>query len=602
MGSDGDMDALAQLVADAETAADAGRAAQIYEVRVLAAAGVLAEKQSAGASEKVKARDMALRGIAAELAGVFVATDRTLQRRIDESRDLVENYPLTMTAWAEGRIVRGHVRVIQDVGCIIPANAREEFERLAIEKCEGETPNRVRASLEFLAQRLHPRTFTERHEEAAAGRCVRAQAGPDGMSDLIATLPTVIADGIVDRLTRQAREIINARPHADAAGAADAADGAHAVDAAIGADAAGGAFDGSPFGDTELLGTAGTERSSFMGDTRTIDQVRADVFSDLLLAGTPALDPTATGDGDGTLGAIRAHVQVAVSALTLIGQDDGPADLAGRSPIDAATARELAGDASSWDRLLTHPVTGTVLECDSYRPTAAMVRLLRARDRHCRFPGCRQPAIRCEIDHTTAASHGGPTHVCNLAHLCKRHHDVKHHTRWHLRQLPGGRLVWTSPTGRIYREDAPPPLVAFTIARATGKPGAAALAEALETTGTIELIAANRAARLATVLTDVRVPGVLMATRSVAARPGSAPNERAPRSSAPAAARPVAARPGSAPRVGAPGGGTPARMRQNSYHRADARPADGHCRNVRPGDYHCADPVVKTWRPTHGNL
>ncbi|OYC98327.1 HNH endonuclease signature motif containing protein [Microbacterium sp. Yaish 1] len=429
IGSDGDVDVLAQLVADAEGAADAARLAQIREVRVLAAAGVLAEKQSAGASEKVRAREMALRGIAAELAGVFVTTDRTLQRRIDEARDLVENYPVTMAAWEDGRIVRGHVRVIQEVGCLVPAAERAEFERAAIERCQGERPNRVLEALRMIAERMHPRSFTERHEEASAGRCVRVQPSSDGMSDLIATLPTVIADGIVDRLTRQARDIINARAQAD-----------EVVDAGTG------------------------DGSSFIDDARTIDQVRADVFSDLLLAGTPALDPTATSDGDGTLGAIRAHVQVAVSALTLMGQDDGPADLAGRSPIDAATARELAGNATSWDRLLTHPVTGTVLECDSYRPTAAMIRLLRARDRHCRFPGCRQPAIRCELDHTIAASDGGATHVCNLANLCKRHHDVKHHTRWRVRQLPGGRLVWTSPTGRVYREDAPPPLVAFTIA------------------------------------------------------------------------------------------------------------------------------------------
>ncbi|MDQ1216373.1 HNH endonuclease signature motif containing protein [Microbacterium arborescens] len=440
LGSDADVAALAALVADAEGAADAARSAQIREVRVLAAAGVLAEKQAARASERVKAREMALRGIAAELAGVFVATDRTLQRRIDEARDLVENYPVTMTAWEDGRIVRGHVRVIQEVGCLVPTGERAEFERVAVERCEGETPNRVRDALRMLAERMHPRTFTERHEEAAAGRCVRVQPGPDGMSDLIATLPTVIADGIVDRLTRQAREIINARAQADAAGA-------------------------DPESEAE---SAAGDGSSFVDDARTIEQVRADVFSDLLLAGTPALDPTATGDGDGTLGAIRAHVQVAVSALTLMGQDEGPADLAGRSPIDAATARELAGNATLWDRLLTHPVTGTVLECDSYRPTAAMIRLLRARDRHCRFPGCRQPAIRCELDHTIAASEGGTTHVCNLANLCKRHHDVKHHTRWHVRQLPGGQLVWTSPTGRIYRDDAPPPLVAFTTA---GPPG-----------------------------------------------------------------------------------------------------------------------------------
>ncbi|WP_237049177.1 HNH endonuclease signature motif containing protein [Microbacterium paludicola] len=457
MGSDGDVDVLAQLVADAEGIADAARAAQVREVRLLAAAGQLAESQAAGASEKVKAREMALRGIAAELAGVFVATDRTLQRRIDEARDLEENYPVTMGAWEAGRIVRGHVRVIQEVGYLVPAEERAEFERVAVERCEGETPNRVRDALRMIAERMHPRTFTERHEEAAAGRCVRVQATSDGMSDLIATLPTVIADGIVDRLTRQAREIINTRQQVDAAGVDASAAGARADALDARADARADANGGTPDANTTTR-----DGSSFIDDARTIDQVRADVLSDLLLAGTPALDPTATGDGDGTLGAIRAHVQVAVSALTLMGQDDGPADLAGRSPIDANTARELAGNATSWDRLLTHPVTGTVLECDSYRPTAAMVRLLRARDRHCRFPGCRQPAIRCELDHTIAASDGGATHVCNLANLCKRHHDVKHHTRWRVRQLPGGLLVWTSPTGRIYREDAPPPLVAFT--------------------------------------------------------------------------------------------------------------------------------------------
>ncbi|MGU3355738.1 hypothetical protein ACLBWJ_00625 [Microbacterium sp. M4A5_1d] len=102
MGSDGDVDVLAQLVADAEGIADAARAAQVREVRLLAAAGQLAESQAAGSSEKVKAREMALRGIAAELAGVFVTTDRTLQRRIDEARDLVENYPVTMAAWKPG--------------------------------------------------------------------------------------------------------------------------------------------------------------------------------------------------------------------------------------------------------------------------------------------------------------------------------------------------------------------------------------------------------------------------------------------------------------------------------------------------------------------
>ncbi|MDF2919824.1 MAG: hypothetical protein K0S70_4041, partial [Microbacterium sp.] len=172
-----------------------------------------------------------------------------------------------MGAWEAGRIVRGHVRMIQEVGCLVPAGDRAEFERAAVERCEGETPNRVREALRMIAERMHPWTFTERHEDAAAGRCVRVQAGADGMSDLIATLPTVIADGIVDRLTRQAREIINARAQADAAG-----------ESAAGSEV-----------DSEAESAEG-DGSSFVDDARTIDQVRADVFSDLLLAGTPALD------------------------------------------------------------------------------------------------------------------------------------------------------------------------------------------------------------------------------------------------------------------------------------------------------------------------
>ncbi|WP_114587988.1 DUF222 domain-containing protein, partial [Microbacterium arborescens] len=270
MGSDGDVDVLAQLVADAEGVSDAARAVQIREVRVLAAAGLLAEKQAAGASEKVKAREMALRGIAAELAGVFVATDRTLQRRIDEARDLVDNFPLTMAAWEAGRIVRGHVRVIQEVGCLVPVEERAEFERLAIQRCEGERPNRVLETLRMLAEQMHPRSFTERHEEAAAGRCVRVQAGADGMSDLIASLPTVIADGIVDRLTRQAREIINTRQQVDAAGVdasrADARADLRDARADTRADATGRA----PDADTTIR-----DGSSFVDDARTIDQVRA---------------------------------------------------------------------------------------------------------------------------------------------------------------------------------------------------------------------------------------------------------------------------------------------------------------------------------------
>ncbi|WP_394279376.1 DUF222 domain-containing protein [Microbacterium sp.] len=409
---------------------------QIAQLRLLARAGELAEVHAAGATARVQAQDMALRSIAAELGGALKMTDRTVQRRISEARTIVDDYPLSLAAWARGRITRGHVMVIVDTGSAVPVEMRAEFEEAAIARCEQDTPNRVRPGLEILAQRMHPRSFTERHVEAAAGRCVRLVPGRDGMSDLIATLPTVIAEGIHDRLTQQARAVIDTRGER--------------------------AANGEP-ADTD----AATSRAeAAVTDARSTDQVRADIFADLLLAGTPALDDTRDTTA-GPLGAIRARVQVVVTATCLTGSDDGPADLVGRSAIDANTARRLAGDQPAWERLFTDPVTGTVHEVDTYRVPQKMRRYLQARDQHCRFPGCRMAAIRCEVDHTVDHALGGETTTRNLGHLCQRHHSMKQFTAWRVRQLSGGVLEWTSPLGRTYREDAPAPAVAFTPADTT---------------------------------------------------------------------------------------------------------------------------------------
>ncbi|MDN8549801.1 DUF222 domain-containing protein, partial [Microbacterium sp. NM3R9] len=253
----------------------------------------------------------------------------------------------------------------------------------------------------------------------------RVLPGADGMSDLIATLPTVIAAGMLDRLTQMGQSVKDARAAGTDAAAAGAGDA--------------------------------TEP-----DARTMDQLRADALADLVLGGAPVVDPTYGTDAPGPLGAIRARVQVVVTADTLTRKDGGPAEAVGTGLIDADTARELAGQTTSWDRLFIDPITRTPVETDTYRPTASMRRLLQARDQHCRFPGCRRAAIRCELDHTIDHALGGHTHIYNLAHLCQRHHSMKQFTNWNVTQLGGGILEWTSPGGRIYREDVPIPAVCFT--------------------------------------------------------------------------------------------------------------------------------------------
>ncbi|HSV65963.1 MAG TPA: DUF222 domain-containing protein [Mycobacteriales bacterium] len=180
-------------------------------------------------------------------------------------------------------------------------------------------------------------------------------------------------------------------------------------------------------------------------DDRTMDQRRADVFVDLLL-GKACYDTSATA----------ATVLVTVAATTLAGADDKPGELAGYGPISAAMARELAAD-GTWRRLLTDPATGALLEYGrkTYRPPAALADFVRARDKTCRFPGCRKPAKQCDIDHLVPFPNG-PTDAANLGTICRRHHRLKHTAGWTVVRDTDGTFRWRSPTGREY-ETKPEP-------------------------------------------------------------------------------------------------------------------------------------------------
>jgi Domain of unknown function (DUF222)/HNH endonuclease len=85
-----------------------------------------------------------------------------------------------------------------------------------------------------------------------------------------------------------------------------------------------------------------------------------------------------------------------------------------------------------------------------YTPSQGLADFVRCRDLTCRFPGCDQPATRCDLDHTIPHADGGPTHASNLKTLCRRHHLLKTFWGWRDRQLPDGTVIWTSPAGQTY--------------------------------------------------------------------------------------------------------------------------------------------------------
>ncbi|MBN9213035.1 MAG: DUF222 domain-containing protein, partial [Microbacterium sp.] len=402
---------------DAEVAS-----AEARRVRALARAGHLALDASAGLRAVSRAAEMALREVASEIAAASHLSDRAVQGQIGQAMTLTDDFPVTLDAWEAGALAHAHVRVIVDAGTPLPPERRAEFDVLAVTTAEGLSPGRLKARLAALAEALQPTTLTERHRRGRETRCVRVVPGVDGMSDLIATLPTVLAVGIYDRLVQQSAAIIDARRDTPREGPRSPAGTGIAVNthgAEGGAAGSGGWAEGTA---AEHGSTAAPEPAP-APDTRTADQVRADILADLLLTAAPDADPTRADDGPGVLGAIRARVQVVVPALTMRHpgtENSDPATLVGHGPIDADTARALA-DATPlpWDRVLTHPVTGAVLHTDTYARTTAIDRHLRARDRHCRWPGCTTPAVRCEVDHTRDHALGGPTNVTNLAHLCQ---------------------------------------------------------------------------------------------------------------------------------------------------------------------------------------
>ncbi|MEV8273002.1 DUF222 domain-containing protein [Microbacterium sp. NPDC077184] len=405
---------------------------QAGKARALAAAQATAlERMAESPSAQSRAREMPIRGMAAELGAALRVNDRSVQTQMDQAHRLCTEYPATWSAWKAGRIDRSHTRVIVDTGAAIrDPEARAAYERDVLDYAVKTTPGRVRPYAQQVADKHHPRTMQERHDEALPSRRVWVEDLDDGLSMLGMIGPSTEIHGAYDRATQQAKAL---KGH-DLRNRRDAAERATI--------------------DSQLDGTQNDSACTWFDD-RTRDQMRVDIILDMLLTAAPSVDPTG-----GDLGAIRGVVQVTIPATTLTGTTTGGAELNGKCAIDPTTVRTLTGTATGFDRVFLHPVTGAVLTVDRYTPNAALKRLLLARDVRCAFPGCRHPALRSEIDHRKEHAKGGTTDEDNLGPFCLRHHTVKHTEGWTVTQLPGGRLHFTAPSGKTYTED-PPPRVMF---------------------------------------------------------------------------------------------------------------------------------------------
>ncbi|MGG7508055.1 DUF222 domain-containing protein [Plantibacter sp. YIM 135249] len=456
-----------------------------------------------------RAKDLARLALHLELSAMTRVPERTIQHRIAESEVLVDHLPTTLAALSGGSISVGHARVIvEQLADVDPAD-RAEFETRILPLAQTRTAAQLKQYARQLREKLHPETIGTRHHRARQDRHVTLSPAPDGMSWLSILTTATIATAAYNRLAdltaatqRRGDPRTSAQLMVDNAQSLllygiTASSGpptaiavptkvtprveddevptwsAQSVPARPAASMDGGAITPTPNRtmldrrDEPVLATG-----SVLSDepVPTAEPALTALTAEPLPIATPAQNagPLRTEPRTATrplpsieeiTEGIIPTVHVTVPVMTILGQEHQPGSLEGYGPIDPETAVRLSVHAKSFTRILTHPETGTVLSVsrERYVPPADMKRALAIRDTHCRAPGCNRLAKGCELDHTVPWSEGGETKVENLAHLCPKHHHLKHDTNWSLEPGPDGVLHWISPSGQVFTTEPDPP-------------------------------------------------------------------------------------------------------------------------------------------------
>lgn len=346
----------------------------------------------------------------------------TAQIRIDVARTLVNHLPNVCSALAMGEISPAHATVIarESASAIRdgmgPAHIYS-IEQSALAYAEFHTPTQVANKVRTTIAKLAPEPFEEIAERARDTRRVSCFREVDGLSTIVAILPAEDAQIVMKAI----ENFIHAQV----------------------------ANESTP---SELINDSEVQP----GQHRSMDMKRADALTSI------AAWSLQQSTVDVKLHRRPVTVNVTIDLPTLLGLAENPGQLAGYGAIPASVARALASD-GKWQRFITDPQTGTLLDFgrESYEPPQALVDFLIARDRTCRFPGCRQSAARADLDHAKSWESGGETSAANLGALCRRHHRLKTHGGWKLKSHSDGACTWTSPLGKIYEVPARPMLEAI---------------------------------------------------------------------------------------------------------------------------------------------
>jgi len=358
-----------------------------------------------------------------DIATALRLAPQTAQNRIDVARTLVGHLPHVCSALATGEISAAHATTIaREVADIIDKNVSastiRQIEEVAIAHAEFHTPSQVTNKVRATIAKLAPEEFEAEAAMAKNDRRVEIFPEKHGMTTLVALLPAADAQTVMLAIDKLAR----IRMRDEKAG-----------------------IDGFLKGQN-ICGNADSFDPSDPFERAThIDQFRADALTQI------ASSYLATTKDEALNHRRPVTVNLTVDLETLLGMDENPGILAGYGAIPASVARELAAD-GKWRRFITDPQTGNLLDYgrETYEPPQVLIDFLMARDRICRFPGCRQPSRTADIDHAEPWEKGGVTSAENMGLLCRRHHRMKTVGGWKLESFPDGSCRWTSPDGKNF--------------------------------------------------------------------------------------------------------------------------------------------------------
>jgi len=417
-----------------------------------------------------------------ELAVSLTLTTRSADALLDFACGLAR-LPLTRAALAAGRIDRAKALVITEGVSGLADTHAAAVESAVIGRAPGQTTGQLRAATQRAVLAVDPAAAKRRQEEARKDARVEVWDERAGTAALAGRdLPpaeVLAADKRIDALAR----------HLKAAGRAETLNELRAeVYLALllgqpvevltsgeppgpGTDSGAGATSGTVPGRPPSAGPALTGSINLTMPLATWLGTSAEPGEAAGFGPLPADDARALAN-------LIARQPGARWCLTLTGRDgraiadgcaragpvpagpdgrpggeprSGRAGLGGREP---AAAR--AGPPGAWALNVTiRPLA--VGECfheresKGYQPAPLLRHVVNVRHRTCGFPGCRNPAARCDQDHTIPHGQGGRTCECNLASLCRRHHQAKQAQGWWLDQPEPGILIWRLPNGRSYR-------------------------------------------------------------------------------------------------------------------------------------------------------